>query len=357
MTDLSPPTSAASASAKLPTGHLTAAFLGPNPDVGSGFGQGLEVELNLARLLAVPSKPAEPIDGGLDEADVIEVDEGHMAADPGNLLPVIAGPPASLEGIEAGAPPGPALSTPVTSPESPRTPIPSRSRNTSVTLEPASLPRSIGSQEPVAAANARTEVFAESNFPLPDIMPARATIDLSSLPSPSTSSSSALVTPPPSAATPGERGGSGPALELSAPIRGREWANEFAGRVTWLVSGDERSAELRLNPPELGRIDIRVQLGQRDASLSFSAHNPIVRDAIEQALPRLRDMFAEARLNLGHVDISHASTGDSQHQESDMGDRDDSGLAEPGYDEHPPDNSLVDYVYVMGSDRLIDQYA
>jgi flagellar hook-length control protein FliK len=53
---------------------------------------------------------------------------------------------------------------------------------------------------------------------------------------------------------------------------------------------------------------VRVQLGHdHQTSISFSSPHAQVRDALETAVPRLREMFGESGLTLGNVDVSHHS--------------------------------------------------
>lgn len=85
------------------------------------------------------------------------------------------------------------------------------------------------------------------------------------------------------------------------------WAESFAERVAFAVTQQVQHAELRLNPPQLGHIELRISLTQDQASVTFSSPHVAVRDAIEAALPRLRDALAEAGLNLVNVDISDRS--------------------------------------------------
>ncbi|MCM8596255.1 flagellar hook-length control protein FliK [Accumulibacter sp.] len=81
------------------------------------------------------------------------------------------------------------------------------------------------------------------------------------------------------------------------------WAGEFADRVLWFVRNDREFARLSLTPPELGRIDIRLDIDKDTASASFVSTSPEVRSAIEAAVPRLREMFASAGIDLGQVAV------------------------------------------------------
>ncbi len=84
-----------------------------------------------------------------------------------------------------------------------------------------------------------------------------------------------------------------------------QWGNELADRVVWLHKQNIPSAELNLNPRHLGPISIRIDVNQEQTSIAFTAHHAVVKDAIEGAMPRLREMLGAQQLNLVNVDVSH----------------------------------------------------
>ena len=89
------------------------------------------------------------------------------------------------------------------------------------------------------------------------------------------------------------------------------WSKALGERAIMMAQQGPRVAEVRLDPPELGALRIRVQIhGSDQVSLSFNAPNAAVREVLEQSMPRLREMFAEQGLNL-----TDASVGDQSTQE------------------------------------------
>lgn len=85
------------------------------------------------------------------------------------------------------------------------------------------------------------------------------------------------------------------------------WPEAFAQRVTWTVNERLQSAQLHLNPPELGPVEVQVTLNREEASLLFVAAQGSVRNAIEQALPVLRENLLQAGIHLGNTEISNGS--------------------------------------------------
>jgi flagellar hook-length control protein FliK len=77
-----------------------------------------------------------------------------------------------------------------------------------------------------------------------------------------------------------------------------------------MVGQGEQSASLTLNPPDLGPLQVVLTLSQTQASADFSSAQPEVRQALQDALPRLREMLADAGISLGQANV-HAGAGDS----------------------------------------------
>ena len=96
-------------------------------------------------------------------------------------------------------------------------------------------------------------------------------------------------------------------LSLPTPVRDQNWAADFGQKIVWLATNDKQSAQLTLNPPQMGPIEISLSIDKGNASLSFASANAEVRDAIETALPRLREMFASAGIELGHTNVGTES--------------------------------------------------
>lgn len=91
--------------------------------------------------------------------------------------------------------------------------------------------------------------------------------------------------------------------ELGQP----EWHNTVAEKVAVMATKNLSSAEIQLDPPELGQLQVRVTLNQDQASVSFSSQHAVVRDALDQTAIRLREMFDAEGLNLVDVDVSDQS--------------------------------------------------
>lgn len=91
---------------------------------------------------------------------------------------------------------------------------------------------------------------------------------------------------------------------IATPLQQPQWADDFSQKVTWLATQRVQSAELHLNPAQLGPLEVSLKLNGDQASVQFISAHAVVRDAIEQSLPRLRDMLADSGITLGNTTVS-----------------------------------------------------
>lgn len=99
-----------------------------------------------------------------------------------------------------------------------------------------------------------------------------------------------------------------PALRIETPVAAPRWGDELAQKVMWIANRNDGHAELVLTPPHLGRLEVSVAVKHDgETSLMFVSSNQQVRDTIEQSLPRLREILADAGIALGHADVQSDS--------------------------------------------------
>lgn len=108
----------------------------------------------------------------------------------------------------------------------------------------------------------------------------------------------------------GQAGGSTVTTTLNTALNDPRWGEDFSSRLTYLVGNRVGSAEMKLNPPHLGPIEIRVAVSDDQASLTFNVQHGVVRDAIESSLPKLREMLSANGLQLATTDFNERSLAD-----------------------------------------------
>ena len=91
---------------------------------------------------------------------------------------------------------------------------------------------------------------------------------------------------------------------ISQPVSSPTWGDVLGDRVMWMVGQQQQGAELRLNPPSLGPLEIKLSMSDGQATLTFNTQHLPVKEALEAATPRLREMFGESGINLGNVSVN-----------------------------------------------------
>lgn len=142
---------------------------------------------------------------------------------------------------------------------------------------------------------------------------------------------------------------------VPVPPQSPAWGQEVAQRVHWMVSQQVQQAEIRLDPPELGSLEVRISVSRDQAHVNFASVHAPVREALEAALPRLREMLAEQGLNLVQAEVFHQSF--AQQRDHSTGD---GGSGRPGTPEDPeagPAATVAAPGPVAAGRGLLDLYA
>lgn len=137
---------------------------------------------------------------------------------------------------------------------------------------------------------------------------------------------------------------------VPVPVGQPQWSQAVGEKVLWLAAQNISAAEIRLDPPDLGQLHVKVSVNQDQATVTFTSPHPVVREALDQQLNRLREMFSEQGLNLVNVDVSDRS-GAQQQQEQGQG-------THAGASAEIDDEELLPVaVTQVSSLRLVDHYA
>ena len=105
-----------------------------------------------------------------------------------------------------------------------------------------------------------------------------------------------------------------PVLDIQPALQTTAWNRVMSGRVVWMAREGVQQAELKLNPANLGPVEVRLSMNNDQTSVTFIAHHAATRDALEQALPRLRESFSENGMELADAEVMQHSD-EEQHQD------------------------------------------
>ncbi len=105
---------------------------------------------------------------------------------------------------------------------------------------------------------------------------------------------------------------------IEVPVTQAGWGEAVGNRLMMMVNGKMQSANIHLNPAELGPIEIRVKVNQDQATVHFVSSNSVVREAIEEAFPRLKEMFMQNGITLTDANVSQQSSQHSRQYSSEQ---------------------------------------
>lgn len=94
-----------------------------------------------------------------------------------------------------------------------------------------------------------------------------------------------------------------PVVQIGVPLRAPEWSNAFSEQIVLLVNDGGGRAELRLNPAELGPIDVSLRVQDDRVHATFTIQHAATVDAVQAALPKLEQMMAERGVQLDRVSV------------------------------------------------------
>jgi flagellar hook-length control protein FliK len=97
---------------------------------------------------------------------------------------------------------------------------------------------------------------------------------------------------------------------VATPLGNSGWAAEFSQKIVWMSTQQNHIAELHLNPPELGVLNVVMKFTDNQLTAQFTSPHSAVRDAVENALPKLREILADNNIMLGNATVSDQSPRD-----------------------------------------------
>jgi flagellar hook-length control protein FliK len=155
----------------------------------------------------------------------------------------------------------------------------------------------------------------EAKLPAPAIEAAATPAPTSAATPAPTPAAAPAPTPAAAPHVPAAPAGEAPALSrIDTPVGARGWDAEVGQKVVWMVNRMESRAELSLTPPQLGRVEVTITVSGEQTSATFVAASPAAREALEQALPRLREILAEAGISLGQASVNAESARDGREE-------------------------------------------
>ncbi|EWH09729.1 hypothetical protein DS2_11373 [Catenovulum agarivorans DS-2] len=140
-------------------------------------------------------------------------------------------------------------------------------------------------------------------------------------------------------------------IQLQKP----ESATALNDAVRFMMNGRVQAAEIRLDPPELGSMQIKISLNGDAASVSMLVQNPQAKEMLDQSVPRLREMLEQQGLELSdsHVEHQQANSGQGSGKDGQAG----NGRGDSDTAEHEDSTQVVEQKIHNGHVGAVDYYA
>ncbi|OKY24685.1 flagellar hook-length control protein FliK [Thalassotalea sp. PP2-459] len=86
-------------------------------------------------------------------------------------------------------------------------------------------------------------------------------------------------------------------------INRKDFSIEVKEKVMVMINQKLRQLEIRLDPPELGSMQVKINMQNEQAAVNFVVQNPQAKDALEQHMGRLKEMLEQSGVDVGDANI------------------------------------------------------
>lgn len=141
---------------------------------------------------------------------------------------------------------------------------------------------------------------------------------------------------------------------VELPVSPGAWADKVNDKIVWLANQKIQFAEIHLNPQDLGPMEVKINVQNDQATVTFNSQHQGVRELLEMNVNRLREMMSENGVDLAHVDVSDQSSQHHANDEEEGGVAAQSGDGEDELSSLGEAESITDAITL---NNLVDYYA
>ena len=144
---------------------------------------------------------------------------------------------------------------------------------------------------------------------------------------------------------------------IPVPIKHPQWGQALGQRVVYMANANVQQAQITLNPEKLGPIQIKLHMDRdQQMQVSMVAQHGTTKEALEQAVPRLREMLEQAGISIANVDVEQESSFASQYDGQDGESEASSKTASSASPDELDNNDTVATTQTIASDNVVDYY-
>jgi len=141
---------------------------------------------------------------------------------------------------------------------------------------------------------------------------------------------------------------------IGLPVNHQRWGQALGQRVVYMANNQLQQAQITLNPEKLGPVQIKLHIDKdQQVHVVMNAQQGVTREAMETAMPRLKEMMEQAGIDLGSVDVSDQQN-TSQEQEDEQAAM---GSAKVSTEEDVTMAEEASETVVYSADNIVDYYA
>ncbi|WP_448249292.1 flagellar hook-length control protein FliK [Thalassotalea agariperforans] len=136
-------------------------------------------------------------------------------------------------------------------------------------------------------------------------------------------------------------------------IHRKDFVDSVKDKVLVMINQKLQQVDIKLDPPELGNVQVRVNLQGDAATVNFVVQNPQAKEALEQHMGKLREM-----LNESGVDVGEANVEQQNQQQGEFTEQEQRGESAGGLNpQNMVDDGVITTTLAKGSAVGVDFYA
>ncbi len=105
-------------------------------------------------------------------------------------------------------------------------------------------------------------------------------------------------------------------MQTSYSADSKQWSESFARNIALMTVSKNNLAEIRMDPPDLGSIQVKISHTANETNLQFQVNHQDTKQAIEASIQRLKESLAEQGFSNVNVDIQHGEQPKNHDKES-----------------------------------------
>ena len=136
-------------------------------------------------------------------------------------------------------------------------------------------------------------------------------------------------------------------------IHRKDFVDSVKDKVLVMINQKLQQVDIKLDPPELGNVQVRVNLQGDAATVNFVVQNPQAKEALDQHMGKLREMLNESGVDVGEANVEQQNQQQDEFTEQEQRGESAGGL----HSQNMADDGVITTTLAKGSAVGVDFYA